>query len=66
MSNPTVYQFHAELLGYKPQIWRRFQVAGETSIAQLAYIQDYPHFFHDERRVSSLLLVLVKKHSHRK
>ena len=38
MATQTVYQFYAELEGYKPKIWRRFQVAGDTSVARLGYI----------------------------
>ena len=38
MATQTVVQFHAELIGYKPQMWRRFQVAGDNSVAMLGYI----------------------------
>ncbi|MCL2066783.1 MAG: plasmid pRiA4b ORF-3 family protein [Treponema sp.] len=33
-----VYQFHAELLGFKPKIWRRFQVISNATVARLGYI----------------------------
>ena len=32
-----VYQFYAELEGYEPEIWRRFQVNGNISAARLGY-----------------------------
>ena len=38
MATQPVYQFSAELEGYKPKIWRRFLVAGDTSVARLGYI----------------------------
>lgn len=34
----VVYQFISELDGYKPKIWRRFQVNKNLSLARLAYI----------------------------
>lgn len=33
-----VYQFHSELEDYHPKIWRRFQTAGNISLARLGYI----------------------------
>lgn len=38
MASKPIYQFYAELDGYKPVLWRRFQVAGNITIARLAYI----------------------------
>jgi len=38
MATQFIYQFHAELEGYKPKIWRRFQVAESTAVARLGYI----------------------------
>ena len=32
-----VFQFKAELVGYKPKMWRRFQIAADTTVAELAY-----------------------------
>ncbi|MDR0531600.1 MAG: plasmid pRiA4b ORF-3 family protein [Oscillospiraceae bacterium] len=37
MTQP-IYQFYAELEDYKPKIWRRFQVAGNSTVARLGYI----------------------------
>jgi len=33
-----IYQFYAELADYEPKIWRRFQVAGDITVARLGYI----------------------------
>lgn len=38
MTNCSIYQFNAELKGYKPRMWRRFQVSKDISLARLAYI----------------------------
>lgn len=38
MASQPIYQFYAELDEYNPAIWRRFQVAGNSTIARLAYI----------------------------
>jgi len=38
MVTQPVYQFYAELEDYKPKIWRRFQVAGNITVAKLGYI----------------------------
>ena len=38
MASQPIYQFYAELEGYKPKIWRRFQVAGSITMARLGYI----------------------------
>jgi len=38
MATQTVYQFYAELEGYKPKMWRRFQVASDITVARLGYI----------------------------
>jgi hypothetical protein len=38
MAIQPIYQFYAELDGYKPLIWRRFQVAGNITVARLGYI----------------------------
>lgn len=37
MAKHYVYQFYAELSDYEPKIWRRFQINGEKTIAELAY-----------------------------
>jgi len=34
----TAYQFYAELEGYTPKIWRRFQVKDNITVARLGYI----------------------------
>ena len=31
MTNCSIYQFNAELKGYKPRMWRRFQVSEDIS-----------------------------------
>jgi hypothetical protein len=38
MAAQSIYQFYAELEGYKPKIWRRFQVANNITVARLGYI----------------------------
>jgi hypothetical protein len=38
MPRQPIYQFYAELDEYEPFIWRRFQVAGNLTMAQLAYV----------------------------
>lgn len=38
MASQPIYQFYAELADYKPKIWRRFQVAGNITMARLWYI----------------------------
>lgn len=38
MPSQPIYQFYAELDDYKPAIWRRFQVAGNITVARLAYV----------------------------
>lgn len=38
MTNCSIYQFNAELKGYKPRMWRRFQVSEDISLARLTYI----------------------------
>jgi len=38
MASYPIYQFYAELKDYEPKIWRRFQVPGNITMAQLGYI----------------------------
>ena len=38
MACRPIYQFYAELDGYKPKVWRRFQVMEDATVAKLAYI----------------------------
>jgi len=40
MPKPKYYvvQFYAELLGFRPTIWRRFQVRADITVARLGYI----------------------------
>lgn len=37
MATHFVYRFHAELLDYTPKIWRRFEINGIKSMAELGY-----------------------------
>ena len=38
MASQPIYQFYAELLDYKPKIWRRFQVLNNITMAKLGYV----------------------------
>jgi hypothetical protein len=38
MATQPIYQFYAELEDFEPKLWRRFQVAGNISVARLGYI----------------------------
>lgn len=38
MATQPIYQFYAELDGFEPKIWRRFQIAGNVTVAKFAYI----------------------------
>jgi hypothetical protein len=38
MASHPIYQFYAELDNYKPEIWRRFQVTDDITVARLGYI----------------------------
>jgi hypothetical protein len=38
MATQPIYQFYSCLKDYQPVIWRRFQVAGNVSLARLGYI----------------------------
>lgn len=38
MASYPIYQFYAELDGYRPKIWRRFQVSNNVTITRLGYI----------------------------
>lgn len=38
MASQPVYQFYAKLKDFEPKIWRRFQVPGNITMAQLGYI----------------------------
>lgn len=37
MASQPIYQFYAELCGYKPKMWRRFQVLNNITMARLGY-----------------------------
>jgi hypothetical protein len=37
MAQHYVYRFYAELKDYKPKIWRRFEINGERTMAELGY-----------------------------
>lgn len=37
MAQHYVYSFYAELRDYKPKIWRRFEINGEKTMAELGY-----------------------------
>lgn len=38
MASQPIYQFYSELADFEPKIWRRFQVAGNITLARLGYI----------------------------
>lgn len=38
MASQPIYQFYAELKGYEPKMWRRFQTLNNITMAQLGYI----------------------------
>ncbi len=38
MAAQPIYQFYSFLKDYQPVIWRRFQVAGNVTLARLGYI----------------------------
>jgi hypothetical protein len=38
LASHPIYQFYAELRGFKPKIWRRFQVMNNITVAKLGYI----------------------------
>lgn len=37
MAKHYVYRFYTELVDYKPKIWRRFEINGEKTMAELGY-----------------------------
>ena len=37
MAQHYVYSFYAELKDYEPKIWRRFEINGEKTVAELGY-----------------------------
>jgi len=37
MAKHSVYRFYSELRGVEPKIWRRFEINGEKTMAELAY-----------------------------
>ena len=59
VASQPIYQFYAELKDYKPLIWRRFQVAGNITLAQLGYVtmtlfeMKGSHLFHLEYSVKA-------------
>lgn len=38
MEKHVVYRFYAELKDYEPKIWRRFELNGEKTMAEFAYV----------------------------
>lgn len=58
MASQPIYQFYAELKDYRPVMWRRFQAAGNITLAQLGYItmtlfeMKGSHLFHLEYSVN--------------
>ena len=38
MATQPIYQFYAKLDGFEPKIWRRFQIAGNYTVAKFAYV----------------------------
>lgn len=63
VASQPIYQFYAELKDYKPLIWRRFQVAGSITLAQLGYVtmtlfeMKGSHLFHLEYSVNENILI---------
>lgn len=62
MASQPIYQFYAKLSDYEPTIWRRFQVAGNITFAQLGYItmtlyeMKANHLFHIEYSVNENIM----------
>ncbi|MDR1563732.1 MAG: plasmid pRiA4b ORF-3 family protein [Oscillospiraceae bacterium] len=60
MATQPIYQLTAELLDFKPVIWRSFQVAGNVKLSRLAYIimtmfeMEASHMFNFEHVLKSL------------
>lgn len=38
MATFPIYQFYVELEGFKPKMWRRFQIMNDITLARLAYV----------------------------
>jgi hypothetical protein len=65
-----VYRFYAELKDYKPKVWRRFEINGEKTIAELGYalmllfeMQASHLFCFNENRKEALLADLRKQYT---
>lgn len=70
MASQPIYQFYAELMDYKPKMWRRFQIMNNIPMSKLGYILmtmfemqashlfcfDYPYMEHLKKD-------LLKRHS---
>jgi len=57
MVSYQIYEFYSELVGFKPKIWRCFQVAGDITIARLGYIVQVLY----EMEASHLIAIEVPK-----
>ncbi|TVP95359.1 MAG: plasmid pRiA4b ORF-3 family protein [Acholeplasmatales bacterium] len=38
MASHPIYQFYAELEGFEPKIWRRFQVSNQVTVSRFSYV----------------------------
>jgi hypothetical protein len=70
MAQHYVYRFYAELKDYKPKIWRRFEINGEKSVAELGYalmlmfeMQASHLFCFTENHKDALLVELLKQYT---
>jgi hypothetical protein len=70
MAQHYVYRFHAELKNYRPKIWRRFEINGERTMAELGYalmilfeMQASHLFCFTENRKDALLEDLRKQYT---
>jgi hypothetical protein len=70
MAQHYVYRFYAELYDYEPKIWRRFEINGEKTMAELGYavmlmfeMQASHLFCFREDRASALLARLREQYT---
>ena len=59
MSQHYVYSFYAELRDHKPKIWRRFEINGEKTMAELS-IEEKETISH-RGRASQNMLALIRE-----
>lgn len=68
MAQHYVYRFYAELKDYKPKIWRRFEINGEKTMAELGYAlmlmfeMQASHLFCFNENVREALLANLRAH----